>query len=97
MKEIIGVRFKRPGKIYFFDPKHNRIHKGQYVIVETSMGESSHIASITVLLGITISSLVILTYDNCILISVQKSGQLRPHHHIIMLFLVQCFKNELKY
>jgi len=39
LKEIIGVRFKRPGKIYFFDPKHNRIHKGQYVIVETSMGE----------------------------------------------------------
>ncbi len=39
MKEIIGVRFKRPGKIYFFDPKDNKIEKGQYVIVETSMGE----------------------------------------------------------
>ena len=39
MKEIIGVRFKRPGKIYFFDPKHNKLQKGQYVIVETSMGE----------------------------------------------------------
>ena len=39
MKEIVGVRFKRPGKIYFFDPKHNKLQKGQYVIVETSMGE----------------------------------------------------------
>ena len=39
MKEIIGVRFKRPGKIYFFDPKHNKLEKGQFVIVETSMGE----------------------------------------------------------
>ena len=39
MKEIIGVRFKRPGKIYFFDPKKYKIRKGQFVIVETSMGE----------------------------------------------------------
>ncbi len=39
MKEIIGVRFKKPGKIYFFDPKHNKLQKGQFVIVETSMGE----------------------------------------------------------
>lgn len=39
MKEIIGVRFKRPGKIYFFNPKHNKVEKGQFVIVETSMGE----------------------------------------------------------
>ena len=39
MKEIIGVRFKRPGKIYFFDPKHNKLKIGQFVIVETSMGE----------------------------------------------------------
>ncbi len=39
MKEIIGVRFKKPGKIYFFDPNHYKLNKGQYVIVETSMGE----------------------------------------------------------
>lgn len=39
MKEIIGVRFKRPGKIYFFDPKNNKIENGQFVIVETAMGE----------------------------------------------------------
>jgi len=39
LKEIIGVRFKRPGKIYFFDPKKNKLEKGQFVIVETAMGE----------------------------------------------------------
>lgn len=39
MKEIIGVRFKKPGKIYFFDPKHKILNVGSYVIVETAMGE----------------------------------------------------------
>lgn len=39
MKNIIGVRFKKPGKIYFFDPDGKDISKGDYVIVETSMGE----------------------------------------------------------
>lgn len=39
MKEIIGVRFKKPGKIYFFDPKHKILNVGDHVIVETSMGE----------------------------------------------------------
>ena len=39
MKTIIGVRFKKPGKIYFFDPKDNEIKVGDHVIVETSIGE----------------------------------------------------------
>lgn len=39
MKEIIGVRFKKPGKIYFFDPKKYHLEKGQFVIVDTAMGE----------------------------------------------------------
>ena len=39
MKEIIGVRFKKTGKIYFFDSQGNKIKKGEHVIVETSMGE----------------------------------------------------------
>ena len=39
MKNIIGVRFKKPGKIYFFDPEDKKISKGDFVIVETSMGE----------------------------------------------------------
>ena len=39
MKTIIGVRFKKPGKIYFFDPGELKIEKGCNVIVETSMGQ----------------------------------------------------------
>mgnify|MGYP004519881991 CR=1 FL=1 len=39
MKRIIGVRFKRLGKIYFFDPKWLEVKKGESVIVETSQGE----------------------------------------------------------
>lgn len=38
MANIIGVRFKKPGKIYFFDPDGKQVDRGQYVIVETSMG-----------------------------------------------------------
>lgn len=39
MKNIIGVRFKKPGKIYFFDPGNLKISKGDSVIVETAMGQ----------------------------------------------------------
>lgn len=39
MKTIIGVRFKKPGKIYFFDPGENIVTKDDYVIVDTAMGE----------------------------------------------------------
>ncbi len=39
MKNIIGVRFKKLGKIYFFNPKGLRIRKGDKVIVETTQGE----------------------------------------------------------
>ena len=39
MKNIIGVRFKKLGKIYFFNPKGLRIKKGDKVIVETAQGE----------------------------------------------------------
>ena len=39
MKKIIGVRFKRLGKIYFFDPKWLEVQKGENVVVETSQGE----------------------------------------------------------
>ena len=38
MANIIGVRFKKPGKIYFFDPDGKIIEKGKHVIVETAMG-----------------------------------------------------------
>ena len=39
MKKIVGVRFKKPGKIYFFDPENLEINMGDKVIVETAMGE----------------------------------------------------------
>ncbi len=39
MKNIIGVRFKKLGKIYFFNPKGLRVRKGDNVIVETAQGE----------------------------------------------------------
>ena len=39
MKKIIGVRFKKPGKIYFFDPQDFEINKNDNVIVETATGE----------------------------------------------------------
>ena len=39
MNNIIGVRFKKPGKIYFFDPGYLQISLKDKVIVETSFGE----------------------------------------------------------
>jgi cell fate regulator YaaT (PSP1 superfamily) len=39
MKNVVGVKFKRPGKIYFFDPGNLKVYKNQYVIVQTSLGE----------------------------------------------------------
>ena len=38
MKEIIGIKFKKPGKIYFFDPKGEKFKKGDFVILETTNG-----------------------------------------------------------
>ena len=38
MKNIIGVRFKKLGKIYFFNPKGLRIRKGDKVIVSKYAG-----------------------------------------------------------
>ncbi len=38
MQEIIGVRFKKVGKIYFFDPNGIQAIKGKSIIVETARG-----------------------------------------------------------
>ena len=38
MTEIIGVRFKDFGKIYYFSPAGNKIECGSHVIVETARG-----------------------------------------------------------
>ena len=39
MEKIIGVRFKKPGKIYFFDPDDIELNLGDKVLVETTMGK----------------------------------------------------------
>ena len=38
MTKIIGVRFRKTGKIYYFAPEDLPIEKGQHVIVETARG-----------------------------------------------------------
>lgn len=38
MVTVIGVRFKKAGKIYYFDPDEIDVKKGQNVIVETARG-----------------------------------------------------------
>ena len=38
MTEIIGVRFKDVGKIYYFSPNKNTVKCGSHVIVETARG-----------------------------------------------------------
>ena len=39
MKTVTGVRFKKVGKIYFFDPGDLELEKDMKVIVDTAMGE----------------------------------------------------------
>ena len=39
MIEVIGVRFKSAGKIYYFDPGQTAYQKGEFVIVETVRGK----------------------------------------------------------
>ena len=38
MAEIIGVRFKEVGKVYYFDPDNNKFEKNSFAIVETARG-----------------------------------------------------------
>ena len=38
MAEVIGVRFKEVGKVYYFDPQKTKLNIGDTVIVETSRG-----------------------------------------------------------
>ena len=38
MKEVIGVRFRRNGRIYYFDPRDNEVEVGTRVVVETAKG-----------------------------------------------------------
>ncbi len=36
--EVIGIRFRSAGKVYYFDPRGQRLKKGSFVIVETARG-----------------------------------------------------------
>ena len=38
MTRVIGVRFRRAGKVYFFAPGKYKIRTGDKVIVETARG-----------------------------------------------------------
>lgn len=47
MYKVVGVRFKKAGKIYYFDPLDNPLVVGDYVIVETARGiEYGKVASL---------------------------------------------------
>ena len=39
MVKVVGVRFRKPGKIYFFDPGNLDVRNGDEVIVETALGQ----------------------------------------------------------
>lgn len=39
MKNIVGVRFRKPGKVYFFNPGYIQLNLKDKVVVETTMGE----------------------------------------------------------
>ena len=39
LKNIVGIRFRRLGKIYFFNPKYLILKKDEMVVVETDEGE----------------------------------------------------------
>ena len=44
MIKVIGVRFRKAGKVYFFDPAGMEIKTGDHVIVETARGiEFGHV------------------------------------------------------
>ena len=38
MIKVVGIRFKKAGKIYYFDPNNSDVKKDCYVIVETARG-----------------------------------------------------------
>ena len=38
MAEVVGVKFKEVGKVYYFSPDSRQFNKGDMVIVETARG-----------------------------------------------------------
>ena len=41
MAEVVGVRFRKAGKIYFFDPSGIALKTGDYVVVATGRGQET--------------------------------------------------------
>ena len=39
MVKVVGVKFRKPGKIYFFNPGNLDLKNGDNVIVETTLGQ----------------------------------------------------------
>ena len=39
VKEVVGIKFKKPGKIYFFDPAGLKLNLQDIVIADTANGE----------------------------------------------------------
>jgi len=46
MTEIVGVRFRRAGKIYYFDPADIELETDDYVVVETTRGQEVGLVAI---------------------------------------------------
>lgn len=44
MTEIVSVRFKDSGKVYYFSPGNLKISAGQHVVVETARGTECAVA-----------------------------------------------------
>ena len=38
MIDVVGIRFRNTGKVYYFNPKNLELKKGDHVIVETAVG-----------------------------------------------------------
>ena len=38
MPTVVGIRFKKAGKIYYFDPALSSVTQGDHAIVETARG-----------------------------------------------------------
>ena len=46
MTEIVGIRFRKAGKIYYFDPAGIELEADDYVVVETSRGQEVGLVAI---------------------------------------------------
>ena len=38
MAEVVGIRFKRAGRVYYFDPADNELQVNDQVVVKTARG-----------------------------------------------------------